>query len=104
MGHVVQTAGLAVQNFVSAAVGIAVAMALVRGFARSRTGELGNFWADMVRGVTRILLPGAFLAAIVLVACGALQNGRVGAGLFTGEPWVNVLELNIALKELLAKS
>ncbi|MDG5808008.1 potassium-transporting ATPase subunit KdpA [Streptomyces ossamyceticus] len=74
MGHVVQTAGLAVQNFVSAAVGIAVAVALVRGFARSRTGELGNFWADMVRGVTRVLLPGAFLAAIVLVACGAIQN------------------------------
>ncbi|KUN88144.1 potassium-transporting ATPase subunit KdpA [Streptomyces griseoruber] len=74
MGHVVQTAGLAVQNFVSAAVGIAVAVALVRGFARSRTGELGNFWSDMVRGVTRILLPGAFVAAIVLVACGAIQN------------------------------
>ncbi|MGW2516242.1 potassium-transporting ATPase subunit KdpA [Streptomyces sp. NPDC001617] len=74
MGHVVQTAGLAVQNFVSAAVGIAVAVALVRGFARSRTGELGNFWSDMVRGVTRILLPGAFIAAIVLVACGAIQN------------------------------
>jgi len=74
MGHVVQTAGLAVQNFVSAAVGIAVAVALVRGFARSRTGELGNFWADLVRGVVRILLPGAFVAAIVLVACGAIQN------------------------------
>ncbi|RZB20145.1 potassium-transporting ATPase subunit KdpA [Streptomyces sp. F001] len=74
MGHVVQTAGLAVQNFVSAAVGIAVAVALVRGFARSRSGELGNFWADMVRGVTRILLPLAFVAAIVLVACGAIQN------------------------------
>ncbi|SHH77547.1 potassium-transporting ATPase subunit KdpA [Streptomyces sp. 3214.6] len=74
MGHVVQTAGLAVQNFVSAAVGIAVAVALVRGFARSRTGELGNFWADMVRGVVRILLPGSLVAAIVLVACGAIQN------------------------------
>ncbi|MFJ9743203.1 potassium-transporting ATPase subunit KdpA [Streptomyces sp. NPDC101166] len=74
MGHVVQTAGLAVQNFVSAAVGMAVAVALVRGFARSRSGELGNFWADMVRGVTRILLPGAFVAAIVLVACGVIQN------------------------------
>ncbi|WP_171118496.1 MULTISPECIES: potassium-transporting ATPase subunit KdpA [Streptomyces] len=74
MGHVVQTAGLAVQNFVSAAVGIAVAVALVRGFARSRSGELGNFWADMVRGVTRILLPLAFVAAVVLVACGAIQN------------------------------
>ncbi|MDX3382884.1 potassium-transporting ATPase subunit KdpA [Streptomyces niveiscabiei] len=74
MGHVVQTAGLAVQNFVSAAVGIAVAVALVRGFARSRTGELGNFWADLVRGVTRILLPGAAIAAVVLVACGVIQN------------------------------
>ncbi|SES09593.1 K+-transporting ATPase ATPase A chain [Streptomyces sp. yr375] len=74
MGHVVQTAGLAVQNFVSAAVGIAVAVALVRGFARSRTGELGNFWADLVRGIMRILIPGSIIAAIVLVACGAIQN------------------------------
>ncbi|MCQ4044786.1 potassium-transporting ATPase subunit KdpA [Streptantibioticus rubrisoli] len=74
MGHVVQTGGLAVQNFVSAAVGIAVAVALVRGFARSRTGELGNFWSDLVRTTVRILLPGAFIAAIVLVACGAIQD------------------------------
>ncbi|MER6127970.1 potassium-transporting ATPase subunit KdpA [Streptomyces sp. NPDC001795] len=74
MGHVVQTVGLTVQNFVSAAVGIAVAVALVRGFARSRTGELGNFWADLVRGTLRILVPGAAIAAIVLVACGAIQN------------------------------
>jgi K+-transporting ATPase ATPase A chain len=74
MGHVVQTAGLAVQNFVSAAVGIAVAVALVRGFARSRTGELGNFWSDLVRGTVRILIPIAVVGAIVLVACGAIQN------------------------------
>jgi K+-transporting ATPase ATPase A chain len=74
MGHVVQTGGLTVQNFVSAAVGIAVAVALVRGFARSRTGELGNFWADLVRCVVRILLPISFVAAIVLVACGAIQD------------------------------
>ncbi|MFQ6147720.1 potassium-transporting ATPase subunit KdpA [Streptomyces seoulensis] len=74
MGHVVQTAGLAVQNFVSAAVGMAVAVALVRGFARSRTGELGNFWADLVRGTLRILVPVAALAAVALVACGAIQN------------------------------
>ncbi|MHB9863727.1 potassium-transporting ATPase subunit KdpA [Streptomyces sp. YIM S03343] len=74
MGHVVQTAGLAVQNFLSAAVGMAVAVALVRGFARSRTGELGNFWSDLVRGTLRVLLPGAALAAVVLVAFGAIQN------------------------------
>ncbi|MFF9299530.1 potassium-transporting ATPase subunit KdpA [Streptomyces althioticus] len=86
MGHVVQTAGLAVQNFVSAAVGMAVAVALVRGFARSRSGELGNFWADLVRGVVRILVPLAFVAAIVLVACGVIQNfsGIHTVGQFTG--------------------
>ncbi|REH21971.1 MULTISPECIES: potassium-transporting ATPase subunit KdpA [unclassified Streptomyces] len=74
MGHVVQTAGLTVQNFVSAAVGIAVAVALVRGFARSRTGELGNFWADLVRGVVRVLVPIAAVGAVILVACGVIQN------------------------------
>ncbi|MCW2912882.1 MAG: K+-transporting ATPase, KdpA, partial [Actinomycetia bacterium] len=74
MGHLVQMAGLAVQNFVSAAVGIAVAIALVRGFARKRTNDLGNFWVDLVRGTLRILLPIAFVAAIVLIAGGAIQN------------------------------
>ncbi|MFJ7631220.1 potassium-transporting ATPase subunit KdpA [Streptomyces sp. NPDC097595] len=74
MGHVVQTGGLAVQNFLSAAVGMAVAVALVRGFARSRTGELGNFWTDLVRGTVRILVPIAVIGALVLVACGAIQN------------------------------
>lgn len=86
MGHVVQTGGLAVQNFVSAAVGIAVAVALVRGFARSRTGELGNFWSDLVRGVVRILIPISVIGALVLVACGAIQNfsGIHGVGQFLG--------------------
>ncbi|RZL84654.1 MAG: potassium-transporting ATPase subunit KdpA [Rhodococcus sp. (in: high G+C Gram-positive bacteria)] len=74
MGHLVQMAGLGVQNFVSAAVGMAVAMALVRGFVRRRTGNLGNFWVDLVRGTLRILLPIAFVAAIVLVAGGVIQN------------------------------
>ncbi|GAA3668601.1 potassium-transporting ATPase subunit KdpA [Nonomuraea antimicrobica] len=74
MGHLVQTAGLAVQNFVSAAVGMAVAMALVRGFARRRSGTIGNFWADLVRGTVRVLLPIAFVAAVVLVAGGAIQT------------------------------
>ncbi|MDT0446120.1 potassium-transporting ATPase subunit KdpA [Streptomyces johnsoniae] len=74
MGHLVQAGGLAVQNFVSAAVGLAVAIALIRGFARFRTGELGNFWSDLVRGTVRILLPIAALAAVVLVALGAVQS------------------------------
>lgn len=74
-GHLLQAVGLAVQNFVSAAVGLAVAVALVRGFARSGAdGRIGNFWADLVRGVVRILLPLAFVFAIVLVAGGVIQN------------------------------
>jgi potassium-transporting ATPase potassium-binding subunit len=73
-GHLVQMAGLAVQNFVSAAVGMAVAIALVRGFARRRTGNLGNFWVDLVRGTLRILLPIAIVGAIILIAGGAIQN------------------------------
>jgi K+-transporting ATPase ATPase A chain len=73
-GHLVQMAGLGVQNFVSAAAGIAVAVALVRGFARTRTNELGNFWVDLVRGTLRILLPISIIGALVLVAGGAVQN------------------------------
>ena len=86
MGHVVQTGGLAVQNFLSAAVGMAVAIALVRGFAASRTGALGNFWCDLVRGTVRILLPLSVIGALVLVACGAIQNfsGIHEVGQFTG--------------------
>ena len=74
MGHLVQMSGLAVQNFVSAAVGMAVAVALIRGFARSRTDRLGNFWVDLVRGSLRILLPLAVVGSLALVALGAVQN------------------------------
>jgi potassium-transporting ATPase potassium-binding subunit len=74
MGHLTQMAALAVQNFVSAAVGMAVAIALVRGFARHKSGTIGNFWVDLVRGTIRILLPIAFVGALVLVAGGLIQN------------------------------
>jgi K+-transporting ATPase ATPase A chain len=74
MSHVTQMTGLAVQNFVSAAVGMAVAIALVRGFARSRTGELGNFWVDLTRGTLRILLPVSVVGTLVLVAGGTAQS------------------------------
>ena len=73
-GHLVQMAGLGVQNFVSAAAGMAVAVALVRGFARTKTTELGNFWVDLVRGTMRILLPISIIGALVLIAGGAIQN------------------------------
>jgi K+-transporting ATPase ATPase A chain len=74
LGYVAQMSGLAVQNFASAAVGIVVAIALVRGFARSRTDQLGNFWVDLVRTITRILLPLSIVGAVVLIAGGAIDN------------------------------
>ena len=74
MGYAVQMAGLAVQNFMSAAVGIVVAIALIRGFMRSRTGNLGNFWVDVTRAVFRLLLPLSVLGAIVYMAGGAIDN------------------------------
>jgi K+-transporting ATPase ATPase A chain len=74
MGYVVQMAGLAVQNFVSAAVGIVVVIALIRGFMRTRTDRLGNFWVDMTRVVIRVLLPISVIGAIVLMATGVIDN------------------------------
>ncbi|MCW2507302.1 MAG: kdpA [Modestobacter sp.] len=78
MGNLVQMAGLAVQNFLSAAVGIAVAIALVRGFARTTTDRLGNFWVDITRTVTRVLLPLSVIGALVLVLAGVVQNLSAG--------------------------
>ncbi len=83
MGHLVQMAGLAVQNFASAAVGVAVAIALVRGFARTRTETLGNFWVDLVRIIIRILLPVAVVGAVVFVAAGMVQNFSAGSDITT---------------------
>jgi K+-transporting ATPase ATPase A chain len=76
LGHLVQMSGLTVQNFVSAGVGLAVAAAFARGLARGAgaDGRVGNFWADLVRTVLRVLLPVSVVAAIVLVALGVVQN------------------------------
>ncbi|CAM3869806.1 potassium-transporting ATPase subunit KdpA [Smaragdicoccus niigatensis] len=78
MGHTVQMVGLTVQNFVSAAVGLAVAMVLIRGFVRQRTNRLGNAWVDIVRGTLRILLPLSFIFALVLVAGGVVMSLHSG--------------------------
>src|SRR2546429_246260 len=71
---IVQMSGLAVQNFMSAAVGLVVAIAMIRGFVRSRTGTLGNFWSDVTHAVIRLLLPLSVIGAIVLMAGGAIDN------------------------------
>ncbi|GIF71963.1 potassium-transporting ATPase subunit KdpA [Asanoa siamensis] len=74
MTHLSQMAGLSVQNFVSAGVGIAVAVAFVRGFARRKTNDLGNFWVDLTRITLRILLPVAVVGTIILIVGGVVQN------------------------------
>ncbi len=74
MSHLTQALGLAVQNFVSAAVGIAIAIALIRGLVRRRADTIGNFWADVTRSTLYVLLPIAFLAALVLVWQGVPQT------------------------------
>ena len=74
LGYTVQFAGLAVQNFVSAAVGIAVAIALVRGFALRKSETIGNFWVDLTRGTLRILMPISIVMGIILIALGVAQN------------------------------
>ena len=74
LGYTAQMSGLAVQNFCSAAVGIAVAGALVRAFLARRTGNVGNFWVDLVRINLRALLPACLVVAVLMIAAGAIQN------------------------------
>jgi potassium-transporting ATPase potassium-binding subunit len=74
MSYFTQMAGLSVQNFVSAAVGMALAVVFIRGIARFETENSGNFWTDLVRGTLYVLLPLSFLAAIFFVSQGVVQN------------------------------
>jgi potassium-transporting ATPase potassium-binding subunit len=74
LGYTAQTAALMVQQFMSAAVGLSVAIAMIRGFTRSRTDRLGNFWVDVTRCVVRLLIPLAVVVGLMLVAGGAIEN------------------------------
>lgn len=80
LGHVVQMVGLTVQNFVSAGMGICVAAALVRGFVSANTDRIGNVWVDLTRICVRVLLPIAFVFALVLMAGGVVMSLRSGFG------------------------
>jgi K+-transporting ATPase ATPase A chain len=105
VGNTVQMVGFTVQNFLSAAVGLAVAVALIRGIVASNTDRLGNFWVDLTRGVIRILLPLAFLAAIVLVATGVVMTLRSGIDVTTVDGTAHTIPLapagsQEAIKEL----
>src|SRR6202034_3166986 len=72
--YLTQMTGLAVQNFMSAAVGIVVAIAMIRGFMRAKTDRLGNFWVDLTRCVIRLLLPLSIVGGLILIAGGSIEN------------------------------
>jgi K+-transporting ATPase ATPase A chain len=88
MSYLTQMAGLAYHNFVSAAVGIAVAVAVVRGVARKESKTIGNFWVDTTRGLLWVLLPICLVGALVLVSQGAVQNLRPYSNATLMEPQV----------------
>ncbi len=105
MGYLVQMMGLAVQNFLSAATGIAVAMAVIRGFARHSAKTIGNFWVDMTRSTLYVLLPLSAILALVLVSQGVIQNFDAYKNATTIEAHVQTLPMGPvasqeAIKEL----
>jgi K+-transporting ATPase ATPase A chain len=89
MSHLVQMAGLTAQNFVSAAAGMAVLVALIRGLARHTARTIGNFWVDLTRTTLYILLPLSFVLALVLVSQGTVQTLAVSRTLPLLEPTVD---------------
>ena len=83
MGYVAQMTALAVQNFLSASVGIVIAIALIRGFTRNKTDRLGNFWVDMTRVTIRLLIPFAVIGGIILMASGVIDNFNLTSSVHT---------------------
>jgi len=83
MGYVTQMAALAVQNFLSAAVGIVVAIALIRGFTRNKTDRLGNFWVDLTRITIRLLIPFSIIGGIILMSTGVIDNFNLTSAVHT---------------------
>jgi K+-transporting ATPase ATPase A chain len=103
VSYLVQMAGLAVQNFVSAAVGIAVAIAMIRGFARHSAKTIGNFWVDVTRCSVYILLPNCIVATLFFVSQGAIQNFKGPANATTLEGATQVIEQGPLASQLAMK-
>jgi K+-transporting ATPase ATPase A chain len=103
LSYLVQMAGLTVQNFVSAAVGIAVAVALIRGFARHSVKTIGNFWVDMTRCTLYVLLPISIVAALFFVWQGSIQNFSPPAAAQTLEGAAQTIEQGPLASQLAIK-
>jgi potassium-transporting ATPase potassium-binding subunit len=103
VSYLTQMAALAVQNFVSAAVGIAVAVAMIRGFARHTTKTIGNFWVDVTRCTLYVLMPIAIIAALLLVSQGCIQNFKGPVNATTVEGTTQVIEQGPLASQLAIK-
>src|SRR5215470_6847148 len=103
LGYLVQMVGLTVQNFVSAAVGIAVAVAMIRGFARHTANTIGNFWVDMTRATLYVLLPISIVAALFFVSQGSIQNFKAPATVQTLEGAPQTIEQGPLASQLAIK-
>jgi potassium-transporting ATPase potassium-binding subunit len=103
LSYLVQMAALTVQNFVSAAAGIAVAIALIRGFARQQANAIGNFWVDMVRATLYILLPLSFIGALFLCSQGVIQNLKPNTRVTTLEGAAQVIPGGPAASQIAIK-
>ena len=100
MKYVTQMVGLTVQNFVSAAVGMAVVVAFIRGFSRRSSDRLGNFWVDMTRSVFYVLLPLSFVLAIALLSQGVVQTFHPTQTVQLVQPYVNAQGRTIASQSI----
>lgn len=103
LSYFTQMVGLTVQNFVSAATGLAVAVALARGFARKSSGTLGNFWADLVRSTVYVLVPLSLVLAVVLIGQGVVQTFSSYATAHTVEGATQVIPLGPAASQIAIK-
>ncbi|MEI6682263.1 MAG: potassium-transporting ATPase subunit KdpA [Bacteroidota bacterium] len=103
LGYFVQMVGLTVQNFVSAATGIAVLLALIRGVSRKSTGQLGCFWVDLTRSTLYVLLPLSILLSIVLVGQGVVQNFKTNDTVQTLQGGAQVLPMGPAASQIAIK-
>jgi K+-transporting ATPase ATPase A chain len=103
MSYLTQMFGLAVQNFVSAGVGIAALLAMTRGFTRKETGTIGNFWVDLVRPVLYVLLPLSLIFALLLVSQGVVQTLKPSATVQTLEGASQTIAVGPAASQIAIK-
>jgi K+-transporting ATPase ATPase A chain len=103
LSYFVQMIGLTVQNFVSAATGIAVLLAIIRGITRKTTDKLGNFWQDITRSILYVLLPLSILFAIVLVGQGVVQNFKTYETVQTLNGAQQVIPMGLAASQIAIK-